>query len=112
MSLHLNGTDDLTAAGGLAAHELKEVPNSTGARKLTTTLIWTGGIFYDRNGSLLSSLVLGGTRGYAVRLNIYPGIVKVRGFSPGLALLLRHNGDFIAGIFIHWLPLGVAGRIA
>jgi len=110
LSYRLTKTDDFTASFGLAAHKLDEVQMPNGARKLIGRVIYTGGIFYDRNGSLLSSLIFGGARGYAARLNVFPGIVKVRSFSPGFALLMQHNGSMMAGISVRWSPIGLAGR--
>lgn len=111
LSYRLSQTDDLTVAGGLVAHDLRDVPNPGGARKQTVTLIYSGAIFYDRNGSLLSSLVFGGNRGYAARLNIYPGIIKWRRVSPGMVFMLRKTGEFMAGINFAWTPVGLAAKM-
>ena len=111
VSYRLTPTDDLTAAAGLVAHDLREVPTPEGARKLTVTLIYSGAIFYDRNGSLLSSLVFGGNGGYAARLNIYPGVVKFRSVSPGLIFMLRKNGELMAGVNFTWTPAGLVGKL-
>jgi len=110
-SYRLNSTDDISVAAGIVAHDLRDVPNPGGARKQTVTLVYSEAIFWDRNGSLLSSLVFGGNRGYAARLNIYPGVVKVKNVSPGLIFMLRKNGEFMAGINFTWLPVGLAAKM-
>ncbi|MFC2170397.1 hypothetical protein ACFLQJ_00295 [Calditrichota bacterium] len=107
----LTETDDFTVSSGMAAHELDEVDNNTGVRTLYSKLIWTHGIFYDRNNSLLASLILGGPRGYRARLNLYPGVLKYRSFSPGLAFLLQENNNLVFGIFLRYLPVGGAFSI-
>ncbi len=76
----------------------------------TAKLHWTGGVFYDRNHSLLASLILGGPQGYAARLNIYPGVVKLPGISPGIVGILKDNGSVLAGVSWRWLPVGLAGQ--
>lgn len=50
------------------------------------------GVFYDREGSLLASLVYDGSRNGLFEINIYPGIVRVRGVSPGVWIDVRRNG--------------------
>jgi len=111
VSYRVTDSDDFTASWGLAAHRLDEVHMPNGARKLIARVIYTGGIFYDRNGSLLSSLILGGARGYAARFNVFPGVLKWRGMSPGLTLLLQHNGNLMAGVSARWSPIGLAARV-
>ncbi|MGV3710480.1 MAG: hypothetical protein ACO1Q7_16740 [Gemmatimonas sp.] len=50
------------------------------------------GVFYDREGSLLASLIYDGSQNGLFRINIYPGLVHVRGASPGIWLDVRRNG--------------------
>jgi len=111
LSYRMSPTDDITVAAGIVAHDLRDVPNPGGARKQTVTLVYSEAIFWDRNGSLMSSLVFGGNRGYAARLNIYPGIVKYKSISPGLIFLLRKNGELMAGINFAWAPVGLVGKM-
>ncbi len=79
----------ISLAGGLVAKDLVHIDNTSGVRELTTTLVWTAGIFYDRENSLLLSLILSGTKGYKARLNIYPGVIKIGKLSPGFFFNLR-----------------------
>ena len=48
LSYHRARGDAFTAAGGLVVRDLVETNNDTGVRELTATLIWTGGLFWDR----------------------------------------------------------------
>jgi len=84
------------------------VDNNTGVRTLHSELIWTHGVFYDRNNSLLASLILGGPRGYRARLNLYPGVLKYKSFSPGLAMLWQENNNVVFGLYLSFLPVGAA----
>lgn len=98
-------------AGGLVAKDLVELENNSGVREMTTTLVWTAGVFYDRNNSLLASLILSGTKGYKARLNIYPGLLHLGRVSPGLFANLRKDNQIALGLQFSFLPFGPAYRI-
>jgi hypothetical protein len=69
----------------------------------------SGGLFWDRNDSLLASVIFNGTDNLAVRLNIYPGIVGPRKWwSPGLYVGIGDRGEFNVGLTIRLLPVGLA----
>ena len=68
----------------------------------------SGGLFYDRNDSLLASLIINGTDDLKVRLNVYPGIVGSGSWwSPGLYVGLGSKGRLSAGITVRVLPVGL-----
>lgn len=70
---------------------------------------WTTGIFYDRNGELLTSLFVNGTENLRLRLNIYPGIIQVAKYPNvkiGVMSGLYRNRDFLLGGMIN-IPLGI-----
>lgn len=70
---------------------------------------FTGGVFWDRNGSLLASLFINGTDRLRARLNVYPGIVGgKRWWSPGLYVGLGDKGDLNVGVTFRFLPVGLA----
>jgi hypothetical protein len=74
---------------------------------LTTVLKWETGFFYDRNNSLLASLFIGGAEDNPVTLNIYPGILHIGDFSPGVWGLYSKKYGFSVGFTTVWTP-GVA----
>jgi len=74
---------------------------------LTTVLKWEVGLFYDRNNSLLASLLFGGAHDNPVTLNIYPGILKFGGFSPGMFALYSRQYGPTFGVTTVWAP-GIA----
>jgi hypothetical protein len=74
---------------------------------LTTVLKWEVGIFYDRNNSLLASLFIGGAHDNPVTLNVYPGILNIGGFSPGVFALYSRQYGPTFGVTTVWAP-GVA----
>jgi hypothetical protein len=105
-----NGTS-VSVAGGVLAKELVNVENNSGVRELTATLVWTAGLFFDRNNSLLASLILAGTKGYKARLNIYPRLLNIGVFSPGFFVNLRKDNQIVIGLHLNILPVGIATRV-
>lgn len=71
---------------------------------------WSGGIFYDRNGSLLASVLLNGTENLAARLNIYPGAVLRSRWFPGVFLGVYDDRAVAAGLTWRVFPLGISDR--
>jgi len=64
-----------------------------------------GGLFYDRDGSLLASLLFNAGEAYAVRANVYPGVLC--GGPLGLFAGLTDDGAGAIGLEFG-LPVGVA----
>ncbi len=95
-----------SAAVGMRARKLVDV----GHNEHTVDLVPSYGLFYDRNGSLLFSLVGARTTRYKLRLNAYPGLLGFRGVTVGLFALWNQDGKAIFGIDLPWLPVGAAVR--
>jgi len=98
-------------AGGFRAGRLEEL--GKGVR--TVDLVPTFGLFYDREGSLLASLLLSNIDDYSVRLNLYPGLLGRRLLEPGIFLATGEGGIVFAGITfgaLSALPVGVGTRLA
>ncbi|MCD6380370.1 hypothetical protein J7M07_08010 [bacterium] len=91
---------------GLVTKELIDISGSTTFRSLTADFVVTAGAFYDRNNSLLASLIYSKSQDYMLRLNIYPGLFHIRNISPGFFLSLSQNDDISFGINIRALPFG------
>jgi hypothetical protein len=71
---------------------------------------WSGGLFYDRNGSLLASLMLNGTENLAVRLNLYPGALTESRWFPGIFLGIGDDSEISVGLSWRFLPIGLSDR--
>jgi hypothetical protein len=73
----------------------------TGARG--ATLQFKGGVFYDRNGSLLGSIQFGSRlNDAAVNVNLYPGVLHIGGVSPGVWLQMPRTGGVRLGVASRW----------
>jgi hypothetical protein len=91
---------------GMAAAKLIMLNDRT--YKQTLDLVWNIGFFYDLNNSLLTSLSITKKTDYTINLNVYPGIIKIGGFSPGAWFALNRDGSSIVGLTAAWTPIGVA----
>lgn len=98
----------LSAGLGLRAGNLLEIDEFS----KTVDLAVSGGVFYDRQGSLLASLLLSRAKDYRYRLNLYPGLINVGRLQPGLFLGVNANERLLAGITfgnLRHLPVGLGG---
>ncbi|KAA3611103.1 MAG: hypothetical protein D8M58_14100 [Calditrichaeota bacterium] len=69
------------------------------------------GVFYDYKHSLLYSLIVTGPIYYNARLNIYPGFLKYKNFSPGIFVGAGELDSFQFGITFAGFPLGLETKI-
>ncbi len=111
LSYSPDGSGSWSFGAGLRAKELVVADDAGERRKLTTTLTWNAGIFYDREESLLWSLIVSGVSDYKVHLNVYPGAFDIGGFRPGVFWALSDNGVMISGISVAFSPVGLSDRI-
>ncbi|MFC2086089.1 hypothetical protein ACFLQ9_00045 [Bacteroidota bacterium] len=95
-SFKLKNQNSLSIGGGLAASRLIQYSDNPNQNTILTR---TGiGIFYDRNNSLLASVVVGDVVDYFIHLNVYPGVVKFGNFSPGFWTVISRKGQMAFGI--------------
>ncbi|MEA1986965.1 MAG: hypothetical protein U9N76_05705 [Candidatus Marinimicrobia bacterium] len=69
------------------------------------------GIYYDKNNSLLSSVLVTGPKAYNLRINVYPNLINIKGIKPGFFLGVGEMDNFTFGINIAPIPIGIAGQI-
>ncbi|NNK84113.1 MAG: hypothetical protein HKO91_00995, partial [Desulfobacterales bacterium] len=67
------------------------------------------GLFYDRNNSLMTSILFTGPRKYNARINVYPGFFKIGWFRPGIYLGFGEWDNFLVGITFAHIPVGLLG---
>ena len=95
-----------SVGAGLRARSLVELGDGVE----TADLVPTYGLFYDRTGSLMFSITGANTSRYRVRVNAYPGLVRVFGHTAGLFVLERREGGVVVGLHATGFPLGLAGH--
>ncbi len=96
LSKKLESGDNLSVGVGFRSKHLVNLPGSARWRTIETS--WQAGVYYDRNNSLLASLTLSGVKEYFASIDIYPGIIDIGGFSPGLWTVIGRNGNTTFGI--------------
>jgi hypothetical protein len=103
-SYALDDGEAISVGAGLRSRRVVHLPAE---QQTTVDLTWTAGVYFDRNNSLLASLVVSGYMENTVLLNVYPGVLKVASFSPGLWLAVNRDWSLCGGISTRWTP-GVA----
>ncbi|HUI31591.1 MAG TPA: hypothetical protein VLX91_15380 [Candidatus Acidoferrales bacterium] len=98
----------ISLAAGLRNSQNVVVTDETGGRKQTATIKWNAGLFYDKNNSLLFSILASGQRDYQVVANIYPGLFSISRFSPGLFAAFTAGNRIIVGLSLSYSPVGLA----
>jgi len=76
-------------------------------RILTPDVDGAAAFFYDRNNSLLTSVIITGPRLYNARINIYPGLIKLKWFTPGIFIGFGEWDNFVFGLTTFHFPLGL-----
>jgi hypothetical protein len=96
----------LSLTGGVIVNSLGAADISNSQKAYTANLRWSAGVFYDVKNSLLMSLVATGAEHNRLRLNIYPGVLKIGSFSPGI--FVDNTGEWSTGISVRYCPIGAA----
>ena len=96
-----------SAGAGLKAKDLLELDDDT--RGVDLALV--GGVWVDREGSLLASVILAATKRYRARLNLYPGVLRLGSLSPSFFLVMDHEERILVGLGLSSLPVGLAAPL-
>ena len=105
ISYTVDHENSISFAYGQVVNKLKE-GRELGRRKIDPDLDGAIGFFYDRNNSLMASLLLTGPGLYNAQLNIYPGIISENFGKPGFFLGAGEWDKFIFGITFADIPIG------
>lgn len=108
MSFRQDDGDCFSFGAGLVAKNLVDISDKSTIRSLTADLVVTAGLFYDRNNSLLASLIYSKSQDYRLRMNLYPGLFHIKKFSPGIFISLNQDNRVSAGVTIRLLPVGIS----
>ncbi|MCK9410506.1 MAG: hypothetical protein M0R68_15365, partial [Bacteroidetes bacterium] len=98
--------NSLTVGAGRVVNKLRD-GRLRGFRKIDPQLDGTVGLFWDKNSSLMSSILFTGPGLYNVQINIYPGVISLGDFSPGLYLAAGEWDGFVFGITFSQFPIGM-----
>lgn len=101
-----DGLDWSVGVGG-AVDELRPGERENGGRSFSARIEPDVGGFIHRQGSLLASIHVSSAWTQKLRINLYPGAVRMWGVSPGVFAGIRGD-DFILGMSVAPLPAGIA----
>jgi hypothetical protein len=108
LSFKTNTENAVSIGAGLASTGVKSLPVQNGVPFNTVESGPMAGIYYDRNNSLLASMVYSASRNCRFRLNVYPGVISSSYFSPGFFITVADPKILIVGVTMKILPLGVS----
>lgn len=107
ISYKVNEHETFSFGGGLRAK--KHLNVNTALNQKTVETVWTAGAFWDKDGSLMTSVFFSGLSDYFANLNIYPGVIETGTISTGLWIAANRKGKLAFGINILGLPgLGIS----
>jgi hypothetical protein len=94
---------------GTMVNKIREnlIPNT---RIMTPDTDGALGIFYDKNNSLMTSIIITGPRFYNAEINVYPGFFKLGCIMPGMYLAFGEWDKFIIGVTFAKIPFGLYGQ--
>jgi hypothetical protein len=101
VSKKLNFEDNLSLGLGFKTKHLVDLNSNYRQRTIETG--WHAGVFYDRNNSLLASLVFSGVKEYFCMADVYPGIIKIGDFSPGVWGVFGRDGNMTLGFTTRYI---------
>jgi hypothetical protein len=108
LSLKTNFEYAVSFGGGFASTGVKDLPTINGVPSNTVISGPIAGIYYDRNNSLLASVVYSTNQNTRFRMNLFPGLLSSSEYCPGIFLTISGNGSTTAGLTMRILPVGLS----
>jgi hypothetical protein len=107
LTFRRSGGYSFSMGGGVMAKELVDAAPGLPSRSLTATIVPSFGLFYDRDNSLLVSLIVAPRKDDVMSLNLYPGVFRLAGASPGFFLATGGARRLSFGMHLQGVPIGV-----
>jgi hypothetical protein len=109
LSFKTNNEEAVSFGLGVSSKRVYTVDTRNGSVTKSIVVGPMGGVYWDRNNSLLASFVVCDSFNEIVRLNIYPGILKIFSISPGMFASIGERGKCTVGMTLSVFPLGICG---
>lgn len=109
LSLKTNEENAISIGVGVTSRRAYTVVNDNGTSKIVIKVGPMIGIYWDRNNSLMASIVVADNFNNFFRINVYPGVFSFGAFSPGMFLLVGEHSKTTIGIVASFVPLGISG---
>jgi hypothetical protein len=107
VSMNIDGEHSITLALGARGRTLVDVDPELHLK--TLELVPTGGVFWDRNNSLMASLTASGQADQTIIAHVYPGVVSLGPFRPAFYASWGSNGSMGVGMALRATP-GIGWR--
>ncbi len=102
----------LSVAAGAMAKSLVDAEPGKPSRSLTAEIVPAVGFYYDRDNSLLFSLIVAPRKDDKMSVSIYPGVLRVSGISPGVSLAVGGARGVSVGVTMPGIPIGLGAHIS
>lgn len=97
LSFYIDKNYSLTLSAGIATVKPFD-PDHDSFHTSLKKIRPAGGIYFDRDGTLLASVILNGTESYKFRLNIYPELLKIDYLHMGFFFAVDDYNRVLVGI--------------
>ncbi len=105
LSYKFDNGEAISAGYGLSPGNLILLDRLT--NKKTISFVESAGIFFDRNNSLLASVLYTRKTDYNVTINVYPGLFDIGSFKVGGWIVFNKQGGTLFGLTTRYIP-GIA----
>ncbi len=110
LSYKFNKEYSISVGAGIRSYELEFL--DTLARQVTVTTTPTAGVFLDRNNTVIASLVWSHSTDNFMHAQMYPGVLRLGKFSPGLWAIFGRDGYATFGLTSKYtFGLGIGGEV-
>ncbi len=110
VSVNTRRDENLSFGAGAVVYRLTE-NRFNGSRLMTPNMDKALGFFYDKNNSLLGSAILTGPDLISLKIEVYPGWLKIGNFKPGFLVEFGGVEGFQFGLSTEILPFGLIGAL-
>ena len=108
LSVKTSSEESLSIGLGGTTTGVYIVDDKNGIPTRSTLVGGMGGIYFDRNNSLLASITVTDTFIERFKVNVYPGAFFSSRFSPGFFFAVEQQGTIGVGLSLAAIPVGVS----
>lgn len=98
VSYRTNDEESISFGIGTRGASRYIIDSNAAVRKYTLMLTWGAGFFWDRNNSLLASILFSGQEKNLCNINIYPGAIDLGDIKIGFWAVIPRKGDYYFGL--------------
>lgn len=107
LSFKTNNEESISFGAGVASKRVYTSDTRNGTITKSIVVCPMAGVYWDRNNSLLASLVVCDSFYELIRLNLFPGSFNVLSVTPGFFIGIGNGGKCTLGLNLSILPMGI-----